>query len=72
MRRGPMSDETFISGKAGGTGDGDATVRRDRREVMDLMMDPASFVAADGTIWNKGRQYVVDAAGRLTEVTSVA
>jgi hypothetical protein len=67
-----MLDETFISGKAGGTGDGDATLRRDRRGVMALMMDPASFVAADSTIWNSGRQYVVDAMGRLIEVTAVA
>lgn len=49
-----MPDGTFISGKAGGTGDGDATLRRDRRGVMEIMMDTATFVTPDGSIRNGG------------------
>lgn len=63
-----MLDDRFLSGRAGGSGDGRAVSGRGRRNYYAMLMHPKTVVGVDGTVWNDGREYRVDETGMLVQV----
>lgn len=58
----------FVSGKQNGSGDGRAATTRGHLSLNEMLKHDCTVVKSDGSIWNMGRRYEIDATGVLVEV----